>query len=540
MAAPPRVAAPGRPAGVFELLAQQAAARPDAPFLLTEGRQLSYGQVHAQADALAAAWHALGLEAGDRIALTLPAGPEFVVTVFAAARLGAAIVPLDPHATAPELQYLLRHSEAAAVVTAERVDDIDLLERYEAFWGRTPQLHYVVAVGEQDLWYDDRVYQFADLVSSGAGRGCPQPPGASRERLFAIVYTSGTQGKPKGVALTQGNLVATATATAALLELGPDDVVAGLTSLVHAFGLGPGLLGTAWAGGAVVLQADDDPGRTLDLLERFGVTVHHGTPTSLIRLLRHPSWPRRGLHVRTGIAAGAPLPETWAERVRRELVPDLRVAYSLTEAGSVVAMTRADDPPGKRRQTVGRPLPGVEVRVLDEDGAPLPVESVGEIAVRGPGVMRGYHRQPQETARSFTPDGFFRTGDVGMIDEEGYLHLLGHRQERILRGGTCIHPREIEDRLRAHPAVLDAVVVGVPDEELGERVYACVMPVEGAVVTGEEILDFCRAGLAPAKVPDQVRFWDRFPMTGSGKVRRVELARALRAELFGREGANRP
>lgn len=540
MATPPHLVAPGRPAGVFELLTQQAAARPDAPLVCTETRQLTYGQVHAQAEALAAAWHALGLEAGDRIAVTLPPSPEFVVAVFAAARLGAALVPLDPHVTAPELPYLLRHSEAVAVVTAERLGEVDLLERYEELWARLPHLSYVVAVGEQDLWYDDRVYGMADLVSSGAGRSCPQPPGAPTERLLAIVYTSGTQGKPKGVALTQGNLLATATATAALLDLGPEDVVAGLSSLAHAFGLGPGLLGTAWAGGAVVLQADDDPGRTLDLLERFGVTVLHGTPTSLIRLLRHPSWPRRGLRVRTGVAAGAPLPDVWEARLRQELVPDLRVAYSLTEAGSVVTLTRADDPPAKRRQTVGRPLPGVELRVLDDDGAPLPVESVGEVAVRGPGVMRGYHRQPQETARNFTPDGFFRTGDVGMIDEEGYLHLLGHRKEIILRGGTCIHPREVEDRLRAHPAVLDAVVVGVPDEELGERVCACVVPVEGAVVTGEEILDFCRAGLAPAKVPDQVRFWDRFPMTGSGKVRRVELARALRAELFGREGANRP
>jgi len=195
-----------------------------------------------------------------------------------------------------------------------------------------------------------------------------------------------------------------------------------------------------------------------------------------------------------------------------------------------VTLTRAQDPPGKKVHTVGRPLPEVEIRVFDVDGSLLPVESIGEIAVRGPGVMRGYYRQPGETSRSITEDGFFLTGDLGMLDDEGYLHIVGRRKEMVIRGGYNVYPREVEDRLHAHPAVQDVAVVGLPHEILGEVACACIVPVEGAIVTGEEIREFCREVMADYKVPDLVRFLDVFPMTGSGKVRRVELARMISAE----------
>jgi acyl-CoA synthetase (AMP-forming)/AMP-acid ligase II len=206
------------------------------------------------------------------------------------------------------------------------------------------------------------------------------------------------------------------------------------------------------------------------------------------------------------------------------------VAYSLTETASAVAMTRPDDPPEKQLYTVGRPFAGTEIRTLDLDGTVLPEESLGELAVRGPGVMKGYYRQPTETAHAFDADGYFLTGDLGMIDEDGYVHIVGRRKELIIRGGFNVYPREVEDRLQAHPAVLEAVVVGVPDDVLGERVCACIMPVEGAIITGDEIKDWCRSALSDYKVPDLIRFFDVFPLTGSGKIRRIELARMVSAE----------
>jgi fatty-acyl-CoA synthase len=504
---------------------------PRQTFLVLGNRRLSYGQVDAHSDALAAALHELGIEAGDRVALTLPNWPEFVISAFAAAKLGAVIVPLNPTFTTPELQYMLRHSEAAAVVTAESYGGVDYLARFENFLTSLPDLQYVISVGEEDLWYDDRIYQFEDLLSSGEGRDFVRPELEPETHLFAILYTSGTMGKPKGVSLTHTNLLSTASLTADAVGLRPNDVVFGVTTLFNVFGLGPGVLGTAIAGATLVLQEMQDPGEALAIMEDEGVTVHYGVPTTFITELRQPERAERKLdRLRGGIIAGAPVGEELVARIRRELVPELQVAYGMTETGSTVAITRRDDPPTKQLTTVGRPLPGFEVRVLDLDGTTLPVESVGELAIRGPGVMRGYYRQPGETRNAFTEAGFFTTGDLGMIDEDGFLHLLGRRKEMIIRGGYNVYPREVEDRLHAHPAVLDVAVVGLPDEVLGEISCACIILVEGAIVTGEEIKDFCRETLADYKVPDLVRFLDDFPMTGSGKVRRIELARMISAE----------
>ncbi len=223
--------------------------------------------------------------------------------------------------------------------------------------------------------------------------------------------------------------------------------------------------------------------------------------------------------------------------MERELCPRLHVAYSLAETASTICMTRPGDPDESRRFTVGRPIDGSEMRILDpQEWKELPVESVGEIAVRGPGVMKGYYRQPRETANCFDDEGFFLTGDLGMVDDEGFVHLVGRRKDVIIRGGSNVYPRELEDRLNSHPAVHDAVVVGVPDDVLGEAISACIVPVEGAVVTPEEIQDWCAMTLADYKVPDLVRFFDEFPLTGTGKVRRVELSRMLREERAGRRG----
>jgi fatty-acyl-CoA synthase len=216
-------------------------------------------------------------------------------------------------------------------------------------------------------------------------------------------------------------------------------------------------------------------------------------------------------------------------RVRRWC--DVQVAYGLTETGPTVAVTRFTDPEEKRLTTVGRPLPGVEVMAVDFfTGALHGPEAVGEVAVRGPNVMSGYARMPGETARSFSPEGFFLTGDLGIIDEEGYIRIVGRSKETILRGGYQIYPREVEDQLRAHPAVEDVCVIGVPHDVLGELVCACIVPVEGAVITGEEIKLFARDTMADYKIPDLVRFLDAFPMTGSGKVKRRELERAMALE----------
>ncbi len=520
---------------VASALAHRATADPESVFLLFEDRSLTYGEVESRSDALAAALHGLGIEAGDRIALLLPSWPEFVVSLFAAAKLGAVLVPLNPRLTVPELHYMLRHSEAVAAISAERVGSIDYLEFFEDLLVQLPELQYLVTVGEEDLWYDDRIFQFSDLLSAGGGRDYPAREGASSDDVFAILYTSGTTGKPKGVSLTNGNLLSVAAATVDAVGLEPADRVGGFTALFHVYGMGPGILGTLLTGASMVLQDGFDGAVSLDLVERHGVTVQYGVPTLFVTELRElDRRPRELSSLRLGVVAGAPVPDQLVRDVRERLCPEFLVAYSLTETSSTVTLTRPDDPGEKLRQTVGRPLPGTAVRVLEDDRTELPVESVGEIAVRGPGVMKGYYRQPQETSGVFDDRGFFRTGDLGLVDEEGYVHLVGRRKEVIIRTGYNVYPREVEDRLHQHPAVSEVAVVGVPDEVLGEAICACIVPVEGAIVTGPEIQDWCRVTLADYKVPDLVRFLDAFPLTGTGKVRRIELALKVQETLESR------
>jgi fatty-acyl-CoA synthase len=247
-------------------------------------------------------------------------------------------------------------------------------------------------------------------------------------------------------------------------------------------------------------------------------------------LMRDASFESRNLFsVRTGIVAGSPVSPELVQRTRRW--NDVQVAYGLTETGPTVTITRFDDSADMRESTVGRPLPGVEIKVLDvQSGALHGPEAVGELVVKGPNVMTGYYRMPSETARSFTPEGFFRTGDLAVLDEHGAATIIGRHKDMIIRGGYNIFPRELEDVLRTHPAVEDVCVVGVPNEILGEIVCACVVPVEGAIVTGDELKEFSGERVADYKVPDLVRFFDTFPMTGSGQVKRRELTQVVGLE----------
>ncbi|MGH7470662.1 MAG: AMP-binding protein, partial [Longimicrobiales bacterium] len=316
---------------VAEVVEIQATENPDGTFLIYNDRRLTYAQVDARATALAAALAELGVGKGDRIAIDLPNWPEFVLSMFAVAKLGAVIVPLNPRYTVPELQYMLRHSEATVVISAENYGGIDYLQLFEGFLTSLPDLQYLVTVGEEDLWYDDRIHQFEDLISSGAGRNLPEVTIQPAEDVFAILYTSGTMGKPKGVALTHANLLSVAAATADAIGLTTEDVVFGVTTVFHVFGLGPGVIGTAAAGAALVLQEQFHSAQALELIERHRVTVHYGVPTVFITEMRLDERTERDLgSLRVGIAAGAPVADGLVRRIRNELCPNLQVAYSLT------------------------------------------------------------------------------------------------------------------------------------------------------------------------------------------------------------------
>ena len=507
------------------LIEQRAREHPDRTLVMTGDRTWSFGQVDAQASSLAAALSELGIGVGDRVAVNLPNTVEWIVTLLACAKLGAVVVPVSPQLSAHELRYQLRHAEASAVVTIERYGGVDYLQRFEDLLGELPDLQYVVTVGDEDLWYDDRIFQFEDLVSSGSGRAYPRPE-FDDDADLAVLYTSGTMGKPKGVRLSHAAVVENAVRSSEIVELSPDDRVLVAMPMFALFGFGV-MVGTMAAGATLVIQSVSDPAGALALIADRSVTVLHGVPTLFHLLMRDEGFDRSRLRsLRTGVIAGSSVSEELVRRVRRWC--DVLVAYGLTETGPIVTITRFTDSEECRVGTVGRALPGVEVMAMDiRSGQLHGPEAVGEIAVRGPGLMRGYLRMPAETAKVHSPEGFFLTGDLGIIDEDGYVKIVGRRQETISRGGYQLYPRELEDRLRAHPAVDDVCVIGLPHDVLGEQVCACIVPVEGAVITGGEIKRFATETMAAYKVPDLVRFFDSFPMTGSGVIRRRELARAI-------------
>jgi len=512
-----------------ELLAMQATQYGERDCVVTAQRRLTYAQVEKDAGALAAALRDLGVEPGDRLAVALPNRPEWVVTLFAAARLGAVIVPVNTALGLHELKYLLRHAEVRIAVVAQTGEETEHLELFEELFADLPDLRTLVTVGPDEMWYDDRLYQFDDLLGRGRRRDAPRHTGDATDPA-ALVYTSGTMGKPKGVVLTHANLAVAAAAAADILRLVPADRVLAAVPLFTIFGVHV-VLSALIGGATIVLQERFEPARVLDVVERERITVLHGVPTMFQLLMRDETFPRRDLSsVRTGIVAGSPVSPDLIHRIRQW--NDAEVAYGLTETGPTITMTRRDDAPEARAQTVGRPIAGVEVKVLDVTSGELHgPEAVGELAVRGPNVMTGYHRMPKETERSFTADGFFLTGDLAVVDEAGYIAIVGRRKEMIIRGGFNIFPRELEDILRTHPAVDDVCAVGVPNDILGELVCACVVPVEGAMITGEELKNFARDHMADYKIPDLVRFFDAFPLTGSGKVKRKELAQVVGVEL---------
>ena len=333
---------------VSQVLEDRVKEHPDRVFLIYGDRRLTFAQINDRANALAAALHELGIGAGDRIALSLPNWPEFVVSMFAAAKLGAVVVPLNPNYTVPELQYMIRHSEAAVVVTVETFNDVDYLELYEGILPSLPELQYLVTVGEEDLWYDDRIYQYEDLLSSGEGREVPAVEVDPAEDVFAILYTSGTMGKPKGVALTHENLLVTAARTADAVSLTEDDIVFGVTTVFHVFGLGPGILGTLMAGASLVLQEQFDPAEALELIERHRVTVHYGVPTVFITELREAEHAKRDL---SSLRAGIDVPNEegavrgpigcFRHRRRRVHVPGAATPFPIRRlAGSSVRFDR--------------------------------------------------------------------------------------------------------------------------------------------------------------------------------------------------------
>ncbi|MES2304363.1 MAG: AMP-binding protein [Gemmatimonadota bacterium] len=506
-------------------LATQVAQHSDRLAVIDGDRRISWTELAERAQALSRGLRAEGLEPGDRIAIDLPNSLEWVVTLLAAADAGLVVVPLDPGLGYHELKYQLRHAEVAAAVIPEAGMPLDYLELFDELLPDLPSLRVIVYAGPGARWFDDRAVPFDEMVSRGR-RQPPRDAASDADAPLTLLYTSGTMGKPKGVLLSHRAMMGCAVATVSALELGSDEIVLSVLPLFHVFGLSV-LLSAITAGATIVLLPKFEADSALQLIAAEGVTHLPAVPTIFELLMRDPAFARTDLaSLRGGVVAGSVVAPALVDRIRKWC--NVEVAYGLTEAGPTVCITRKSDTPEVRRSTVGKPLDGLDVRVVDvRSGTLHGADAVGELAVKSATLMQGYHRMPQETARAFTPEGFLLTGDLAHVDEQGNVSIVARRKEVIVRAGQTVTPREIEDVLRTHPGVEEACVVGVPHDVLGELVCACVVLIEGAVVTGPELRRFCQDLLAATKVPDLVRFFDSLPMTASGKVKRQELSRVV-------------
>ena len=502
---------------IGELLTAQANHQPDRPFVrMPNGESCTYADVERQASALAAGLRGLGLRPGDRLAIILPNIPQFVLSIFAAAKAGLIICPVNVRRRKDEALARLAKTRPAALVTdayhvamaRELRDDLFDLKQVIALEG-----------GEGAIALNDLLNADATLPA----------PTARPDDPAAILYTLGNSGEPRGAVLTHASLVRNAAGVASTLDCTPADVFLGAVPFSNAFGLTPTILACAVAGAQLAPLPVYQAGDSLALIEQAQVTVRHGTPTMFALELNHPDFrPERCASLRTGVMSGAPCPPELVTRVRERMVPDLIVAYGLTEASPSVTMTRLDDGPITATQTVGRPMEGISLKVVGPEGETLPDGVEGELCVHGYNVMRGYWDDPAMTAHMLDADGWLHTGDLAVIDPDGPVRIVGRKDDVINRGGFKIYPGAVEMVLRSFPGVKEAAVVGVPDVIFGELPCACVVRAPGADFGADELLAFARERLTDYAVPDRVVFFDALPRRGSGPVQKDILRTRVR------------
>jgi len=448
---------------------------------------------------------------GDHVAIWAPNSPEWVLVEFGAALAGLTLVSINPAYLAAELGDVLRRSRARGVIVGSQFKGRDMAAAAEEVAELVPSLTDIVRVAS---WQE--FLERADVRY-------PLPE-VSAEQVAQIQYTSGTTGIPKGARLTHRNLTNNARLYATTIGAGANDIWVNPMPLFHTAGCGLATLGALQSGGCQVLPPAFEPGAILELIERERATMMLCVPTMLGRLMDHRDIGRRNLRSwRTVTLGGAPVAP---ELVKRAQQRDMQVSigYGQTEASPYITHTLPDDPHPDWVSTVGRPLPHTELKIIGvEDGATLPIDTVGEICVRGYCVMKDYYEDLEATNSAIDGDGWLHTGDLGSLDEWGYCRVQGRSKDLIIRGGENIYPREIEDVLYQHPMIVDAVVVGVPEADWGEVPVGFVILRDGQRTTGAELEEFCRSKLASFKVPRRWIFVDHLPQTASGKVQKFAL-----------------
>ena len=523
---------------------------PDNDALVYPERNLrySYAQFNDICRQVAKGLLKLGVKKGDHLSIWAYNVPEWVVLQFATAKIGAVLVTVNTAYKSAELEYVLNQSDSTTLFMVKSFKDTDYVktladvipEIHSAEPGKLnipklPFLKNVVFIGNDTppgMLNFNRILELADQVSDAELTAVEATLDCFE--TINMQYTSGTTGFPKGVMLTHHNIINNGFNIGECMKFTEKDRLCIPVPFFHCFGCVLAVLACVTHGSTMVPVEIFDPLKVLQTIETEKCTAVHGVPTMFIAELEHPEFRKFDLSsLRTGIMAGSPCPIEVMKRVIRDMhAAEITIAYGQTESSPVITQTRTDDPIELRVATVGRALPDVEVKIVDiETGAALPPGKQGELCTRGYLVMKGYYKMPDETARAIDAEGWLHTGDLAIMDENGYCKITGRIKQMIIRGGENIYPREIEEFLYTHPKVLDVQVYGVPDKKYGEQVMAAIILKQGMTMTEEEVREFCKDRIANYKIPKYVKFVDGYPMTASGKIQKFKLREMAIKEL---------
>ena len=497
----------------------------DAVVSCQQQQRLTWSQLLQAADSVGNGLRALGLNENDRVGLWATNCLEWVIVHFACARAGLVLVNVNTASRTHELAFILKKSGMKALFLHAR----DRRADYSAILAEAragAPVEHVICFGD-DTW--QHLLAAPARVSSSA----------APKDVFNIQYTSGTTGSPKGVMLTHRNLLNNGLLIARGLKYTEHDRICVPVPMAHCFGCVIGTMAALATGAALLLpSAFFDPGATLAAIDEENATSIYGVPTMFIAELQHADFPRRSLRtLRTGMMAGAPCPIEIMKRVIGDMhCRQMSIGYGLTETAPIITMSDIEDEIERRVQTVGKAAPCTELKIVSvTSGETVETGVQGEICARGYMLMKGYDGEPEATARAIDSEGWFHTGDLGVMREDGYFKVTGRAKDMIIRGGENIYPREVEEFLYTHPKIAEVHVTGLPDERLGETVLAWIKLKTGEMSTPEEIKEFCKGRIAHFKIPEAIRFVDAFPTTLSGKIQKFKI-RESEIEARGLEG----
>ncbi len=513
----------------------------------------SWRQLSAEVERCAAGLVALGLSPGERIGIWAPNMAEWVVAQFASAKAGLILVNVNPAYRLPELEFALNQVEAKALIAVPsfKVSDYDamlaeLLPELETAkpgalkTARVPGLRWIIRIAEDS---QPGMIRWADMLDRADDAAWAELKEREARLQFDdpinIQFTSGTTGRPKAATLTHHNIVNNAWFAGAQMKLSQADRMCIPVPMYHCFGMVLGTLCCVAHGAAMIFSsAGFDAHEVLEAIHRERCTALHGVPTMFIAALEQPDFDEFDLSsLRTGIMAGAPCPAELMRRVMDEMhLSEITIAYGMTETGPISTQTSVDDPVERRVETVGRVLPHTEIKIVDVEGRITPRGEPGELLTRGYCVMPKYWNDPDKTAKAIDEARWIASGDIAIVDDQGYFQIVGRSKDMLIRGGENIFPREIEDFFYTNPKVEQVEVIGVPDPKYGEEVCAWIKLRPGEAATPEEMQAFCEGEIAHFKIPKIIRFVDEFPTTITGKVQKFVMREQMAAQLEREKG----